>query len=152
MGTCLQNKYIKWPHTACPALYISPEHPRAQMWFTCGWAHAPTSDVVHTNVFFQINMGPRSFLRPGLCQTSCNEPFYVYFCVFFCHRPCLLLFYRRRLHRYFAVKLRKPSPDYKPSPEFPSAWRWVENDWFLIFGGTYPLRVDTPGWEKKMKH
>ena len=27
------------------------------------------------------------------------------------------------------------------SPAFPSAWGWVENDWILILGWTYPLSI-----------
>ncbi len=41
------------------------------------------------------------------------------------------------------VKLRQCFLDFKTSRGFPSAWGWVDNDWFFIFGWTIPLSWTT---------
>ena len=51
-----------------------------------------------------------------------------------------LQLFRRTLLRCFSVKLQKCFEDYKTSPGTPSAWGWVDNNWIIISGWTYPLR------------
>ena len=55
----------------------------------------------------------------------------IFFNCFLCFEtsPQLLKLLRRMLQCCFAVKLQKCFMDYATSPDFPSSWGWVDNDW-----------------------
>ena len=53
----------------------------------------------------------------------------------------LFQLFGRMLKLRLAVKLRKCFVDYGTSPNFPSAWGWVDNDWTLILGWTFLLKL-----------
>ena len=91
-----------------------------------------------TLTYFQLNLGSLGFQEFGLCWMSCAEPFHVlFFQLFFflCFKtsPNLVQLFRRILPHCFAEKLKKYFVDYKTSPDFPSAWRWADNDWIFYF-------------------
>ena len=52
----------------------------------------------------------------------------------------LLQLFRSMLKCWLAVKLQKCFVDRKTTPDFPSAWGWVDNDWIFIFWQTCPLK------------
>ena len=60
-------------------------------------------------------------------RISCTEPFWVQ----------MLQLFSRTLQLCFTVKLQKCSVDVKTSPDFPSAWRWGDDN----SGWTIPLNT-----------
>lgn len=120
-------------------------------------ACAPTSDGVHTNtlclagtVRFQHththtktnsvnNIFPNQFGTSRLLDMS-----HFMCCVFGFHilkqvPICISCLEAINLQHCFAVKLQNCFMVYQTPPTFPSAWRWVDNNWIFIFGWIFPL-------------
>ena len=141
----------KWLHTARPAKSKSTEAPRSQTDFKkdiiyiLGFQLSSRSEDFGVNNIFSNEFG---ISGPQETWITLDELYgaisYFQLCSLLKQVP--IYFSCRgegRLQQCSAAKLQKYSADYKTSPDFPSAWGWVDGSWTFISGWTYPLRVKT---------